>query len=118
ALLVAQLQRQAELTRQREENGALLNELLEAVHGVRAKRTYEGTTRHGYHLYMLEYDPDQFAGMPKRRFLQAVGAEGVPISGGYSALNEQPFVEQFLTSRGFGRIYSKQRLAQYREQNH
>jgi perosamine synthetase len=117
ALLLTQLQRQADLTRQREENGALLNELLEAVPGVRAKRTYEGTTRHGYHLYMLEYDPEQFAGMPKGRFLQAVGAEGVPISGGYSALNKQPFVEQFLTSRGFGRIYSKQRLHEYREQN-
>jgi perosamine synthetase len=117
ALLLAQLQRQAELTRRREENGALLNELLEAVPGVRAKRTYPGTTRHGYHLYMLDYDPDQFAGMPKRRFLQAVGAEGVPISGGYSALNKQPFVEQFLTSRGFGRIYPKQRLDEYRERN-
>lgn len=117
ALLLAQLKRQAELTRRREENGALLNKLLEAVPGVRAKRTYEGTTRHGYHLYMLDYDPDQFAGMSKRRFLAAVGAEGVPISGGYSALNKQPFIEQFLSSRGFGRIYSARRLKKYREQN-
>src|SRR5690606_23187267 len=72
---------------------------------------------HGYHLYMLDYDPDQFAGMSKSRFLQAVGAEGVPISGGYTALNKQPFIEQFLTSRGFGRIYSQKRLNEYREQN-
>ncbi|MGC1273166.1 MAG: DegT/DnrJ/EryC1/StrS family aminotransferase [Planctomycetaceae bacterium] len=117
ALLLAQLERQAELTQRREQNGALLNTLLEAVPGVRAKRTYEGTTRHGYHLYMLDYDPDQFAGMSKSRFLQAVGAEGVPISGGYTALNRQPFIEQFLSSRGFGRIYSPQRLNEYREQN-
>lgn len=117
ALLLAQLKRQEELTRRREENGALLNKLLEGVPGVRAKRTYEGTTRHGYHLYMLDYDPDQFAGMSKSRFLQAVGAEGVPISGGYTALNKQPFIEQFLSSRGFGRIYSSQRLNEYREQN-
>src|SRR5690606_18539944 len=86
ALLVAQLQRQADLTRRREENGALLNGLLDAIPGVRAKRTYEGTTRHGYHLYMFEYDPEQFAGMPKSRFMEAVRAEGVPISGGYGAL--------------------------------
>lgn len=117
ALLVAQLRRQAELTARREENGALLNRLLDAIPGVRAKRTYEGTTRHGYHLYMFEYDPEQFAGMPKSRFMEAVRAEGVPISGGYGALNKSPLIEQFLTSRGFGRIYSAQRLKEYREQN-
>ena len=118
AILLAQLERQAELTKRREKNGALLNKLLESVPGVQAKRTYEGTTRHGYHLYMLDYDPDQFAGMSKSRFRQAVGAEGVPISGGYTALNKQPFIEQFLSSRGFGRIYSPRRLKEYRKRNH
>jgi dTDP-4-amino-4,6-dideoxygalactose transaminase len=117
ALLLAQMTRNAELTRRREENGAYLNDLLNAVPGVRAKRTYPGTTRHGYHLYMFDFDPEQFAGMSKSLFLKALAAEGVPASGGYTALNKQPFVEQFLAAPGFQRIYSAQRLKDYREQN-
>jgi perosamine synthetase len=118
ALLLAQLSRNLEFTRRREENGAYLNQLLEAIPGVRPKKTYPGTTRHGYHLYMFDYDPDGFAGMSKSRFLQALSAEGIPVSGGYSALNKQPFIEQFLNAPGFQRIYSAQRLKDYREQNH
>jgi perosamine synthetase len=117
ALLLAQLTRNADFSRRREENGAHLNDLLNAIPGVRAKKTYSGTTRHGYHLYMFDFDPEQFAGMSKSLFLKALSAEGVPASGGYNALNKQAFVEQFLTSRGFQRIYSAQRLQEYREQN-
>lgn len=117
ALLLAQLERNAELSRRREENGAMLNGLLAAIPGIRAKRTYEGTTRHGYHLYLFDYDPEKFAGMSKGALLRALGAEGIPASGGYGPLNKSPFVEQFLSSPGFTRIYAPQRLAEYREQN-
>ena len=117
ALLLAQLTRNEMFTRRREENGAHLNELLNAIPGVRAKRAYPGTTRHGYHLYMFDFDPEQFSGMSKSQLLKALTAEGVPASGGYSALNKHAFVEQFLTSRSFQRIYSPERLKDYREQN-
>lgn len=118
AILLSQLARNTRLTETREQNGAYLNQLLSAIPGVRPKDTYAGTTRHGWHLYMFDYDPDEFAGMPRARLLQALKAEGIPASGGYSALNRQPFVEQFLTSRAFQRIYSAKRLKDYREQNH
>jgi len=118
AVLLGQLGRNELLTKRREENGAYLNELLSAIPGIRPKKTYPGTTRHGYHLYIFDYDPDQFAGMSKTRFVQALRTEGIPVSGGYTALNKQPFVEQFLNAPGFKRIYSQQRLNEYREQNH
>lgn len=117
ALLVPQIVRNEEFSRRREENGAHLNNLLKQIPGVRAKATYEGNTRNGYHLYMFEYNPEHFADMSKARFLQALQAEGVPCSGGYTALNQQPFVEQFLSSRGMQRIYSAKRLKEYRERN-
>ena len=109
--------RNSELARRREKNGALLNELLAGLPGVSPKKTYPGTTRHGYHLYIFDFDPDHFAGMSKAQFLRALRAEGTPVSGGYAALNQHPFVEQFLSSPGFRRIYSPKRLAEYREQN-
>ena len=117
ALLLGQFKRNEELTRRREENGAYLDKLLESVPGVRPKQTYEGTTRHGYHLYVFDYDPQQFAGMSKSLFLKAIRAEGMTVSGGYSALNKQAFIERFLSSPGFKRIYSAKRLQEYREQN-
>lgn len=118
AILLAQLQRNEELAHRREENGDYLNKLLASIPGVGPKQTYPGTTRHGYHLYIFDYDPAQFADMPKSRLLQALLAEGIPASGGYTALNKQPFVEQFLSSPGFQRVYSQKRLQEYREKNH
>jgi dTDP-4-amino-4,6-dideoxygalactose transaminase len=118
ALLLAQLERNDELARRREENGAYLDTLLKAIAGVSPKKTYPGTTRHGYHLYMFHYEPDEFAGMRKEKFTAALQAEGIPVSGGYAALNKQPFVERFLSSTGFQRIYSAERLKQYRQENH
>ena len=66
---------------------------------------------------MFDYGPEEFAGLSKGQLLRALGAEGIPASGGYGALNKAPFIEQFLASPGFTRIYSPQRLAAYREQN-
>ena len=118
ALLLAQLTRNETFARQREAQGAYLNQLLQEIPGVHPKETYPGTTRHGYHLFMFDFDPDQFAGMTKSRFLTALNAEGIPARGGYGALNKQSFVEQFLNSRGFQRVYSPKRLREYREENH
>jgi len=50
AIMLGQLGRNDLLTKRREENGAYLNELLTAIPGVRPKKTYPLTTRHGYHL--------------------------------------------------------------------
>ena len=117
AILLEQHRRLDEQSRRRENNGAYLVKLLDGIPGVRAKPTYPGATRHGYHLFMAEYDPDQFAGMTKTRFLEALRAEGIPASGGYAPTNKMSFVEQFLSSRGFQRIYSAARLKRYRQEN-
>lgn len=118
AILLGQLRRNEKLTKRREENAAYLIDLLKAIPGIRPKKTYPGTTRHGYHLFIFDYDPDQFAGMSKSRLMKALHAEGIAVSGGYTAINKQPFVEQFLNAPGFKRIYSQKRLKEYREQNH
>lgn len=44
---------------------------------------------------MLRYDPAAWQGLPRERFLEALGAEGVPASPGYSFLNfENPVFQQ------------------------
>lgn len=118
ALLTQQLRRLEQQSRRREQNAAYLDSLLADVDGVTPKKKLSGTTRHGYHLYVFDYDPAAFAGMTKDQFRAALGAEGIPVSGGYRATNKMPWVEQMLQARGFQRIYGQSRLNRWREENH
>lgn len=117
ALLLEQYQRLEEQSRRREANAAYLDKLLGEIDGIGPKQKLAGTTRHGYHLYIFDFQPEAFAGMTKSRFRSALAAEGVPVSGGYDATNKMPWVEPFLQARGFQRIYGKKRLDRWREEN-
>ncbi|MGH7959018.1 MAG: DegT/DnrJ/EryC1/StrS family aminotransferase [Opitutaceae bacterium] len=117
ALLLQQLKRLNEQARQRESNVATLDALLPQIEGIRPKKRLKGTTRHGAFAYVFDYDPGKFAGMDKTTLRKAVAAEGVPIDEGYTALNKEPWVERFLSARGFRRIYGEPRLKQWRDEN-
>ena len=103
--------------RRRDDNGAYLSSLLKEIPGIAPARMYDGCTRNAYHLYMFRYDPAQFAGLPRARFLQAMRAEGIPCSGGYTPLNKEASVVETLASRGYARIYGKAELARLAERN-
>jgi perosamine synthetase len=117
AILTAQMTRLEAQAKTRDANAAHLTTLLKQIPGITPARMYAGCTRNAYHLYMFRYDPSQFAGLPRAAFLKALGAEGVPVSSGYSPLNKQPFLEDAFSSRGFSAIYSKAQLDAWRERN-
>jgi dTDP-4-amino-4,6-dideoxygalactose transaminase len=114
---MAQMTRLEEQSRTREQNAAALTAMLAQIPGISPARMYDGCTRNAYHLYMFRYDPAAFSGLPRAGFLKALAAEGIPASGGYSPLNKEPFLEDALSSRGFGAVYSKPRLDEWRERN-
>ena len=114
-LLLAQMTRLEEQSRTRDENARHLTEQLDAIPGIRPARRHEGCTRNGYHLYMARYQPEEFEGLPRARFLEALRAEGVHCSGGYSPLNKEPFLRATLESRGYRRIYPPEVLAEWEE---
>jgi perosamine synthetase len=113
ALLASQLTRVEEQSRRRSENAAYLTGLLREIPGISPARMYDGCTRNAYHLYMLRYDPAHFENLPRSKFLQALNAEGIPCSGGYSPLYQEPFLKSTLESRPFRAVYSAKRLADY-----
>jgi dTDP-4-amino-4,6-dideoxygalactose transaminase len=115
ALLSQQLTRLDEQSRRREQNAAYLTELLREIPGIAPARMYEGCTRNAYHLYMFRYDSTQFAGLSRSRFIEALAAEGIPGSGGYSPLYREPFLKNTLQSRAYQAIYSPQRISAYLE---
>ena len=117
ALLLAQMTRVEEQSRTREENAKYLTTMLKEIPGIQPAKMYEGCTRNAYHLYMLRYKPEQFADLPRAKFLAALSAEGIPCSSGYSPLNKEAFIKGTLSARGYERVYSKERLAKWEEQN-
>ncbi len=117
ALLVAQMARLEEQSRLREQNAEYLTSLLREIPGIEPARQYEGCTRNAWHLYMLRYSKERFAGVSRDVFLKALRAEGIPCSGGYRPLNKEPFLERTLASRAYRAIYPAERLADWRERN-
>ncbi|MEW6237827.1 MAG: DegT/DnrJ/EryC1/StrS family aminotransferase, partial [Candidatus Omnitrophota bacterium] len=118
ALLLTQLARLEKQCQHRIENAKYLNELLQEIPGVRPAAAYEGNTRSTYYIYMMHYDKSQFNGLPRDRFTEALRKEGVSVGGGYSYLNQHPFLKKMLSSRWYSTIYSKERIDQYWKNNH
>jgi dTDP-4-amino-4,6-dideoxygalactose transaminase len=85
AILLVQLERLEEQLARRMHNGLLLNRLLAGIEGIDSLAVRPTTTRHSFHLYMLRYRPQAFAGLDKQRFVQALQAEGISGAfGGYT----------------------------------
>jgi dTDP-4-amino-4,6-dideoxygalactose transaminase len=116
-LLLTGMTRIEQQAKTREQNAQYLTSMLREIPGIAPARMYDGCTRNAYHLYMLRYKPEQFADLPRAKFLAALSAEGIPCSSGYSPLNKEAFIKGTLSTRGYERIYSKERLAQWDERN-
>jgi len=117
ALLLAQLTRLERQSATREQNAAHLTGMLREIPGIAPAKIYDGCTRNAYHLYMFRYNPEAFAGLPRAKFLEALRAEGVPASAGYSPLNRESFLPSALDSKGFRRVFPKDVLDDYRDRN-
>jgi perosamine synthetase len=115
AILLSQMTRLEEQSRTRGQNAQYLTKLLNESGGLVPAHMYSGTTRNAYHLYMMRYQPEQFAGLSRAKFLKALEAEGIPASGGYSPLNKEPFLTRTFETRGFQRVYGKKTLSDWQE---
>jgi dTDP-4-amino-4,6-dideoxygalactose transaminase len=117
-LLLAQMTRLERQSQAREQNAQYLTSLLKEIPGILPAKMHTGATRNAYHLYMFRYKSDGFSGLPRTKFLQALEAEGIPCSGGYTPLNKESFLQTALNSRGYRRIYPKEVLDRWEERNH
>jgi len=102
AVLMAQLTRFDELCARRETHAAYLREELKNTAGIVPQEHYAGSTRQNYYCFGLRYDAEHFSGAPRVKVIEALSAEGIPVTG----------------SRGFRAVFSKERLERYRHQNH
>jgi dTDP-4-amino-4,6-dideoxygalactose transaminase len=118
AVLMAQLTRLDATRALREQHAAYLTEGLKKIPGLMVQEAYPPCSRRNYYVFGLRYDAEQFNGMPRSKFMQAMHAEGIPVGTGQGTpLNMQPFIETCLNSRGFRRLFSAERLERYRAEN-
>ncbi|HBL76739.1 MAG: glutamine--scyllo-inositol aminotransferase [Bacteroidetes bacterium GWF2_42_66] len=119
AIGMAQLERLEEQTELRNVNGRYLNSRIQKIDGIIPHRLYENVTKAAYHLFPFRYQKDEFEGLSREKFLQALRAEGVPCSGGYTELNKMPFLKNAFNSRFFQKFYPKEQLnyERYAEEN-
>ena len=110
AILLAQMERLEEQTAHRVENAAYLSSKLEPIPGIVPHKLNPGVTRAAYHLYSFRFLQEQFGGVSRSKFLQALSKEGVPCSGGYGPLNKQDFLEHTFQSKNFKKIYSPKQI--------
>ena len=90
AILNTQLNRLEAQTATRDCNGQYLAAKLSKIPGIYPQRRTTETTRHAYHLFLFRIVAEEF-GSSRAVILQALAAEGVPVSGGYAIpLYRQP----------------------------
>lgn len=90
ALALGQLEKLDKENRYREQNEQVLREELASIDGIYTKPSDDRITARGYCLENFRYDAEAFGGLPRDDFIEALSAEGVPVSDGY----EMPIYRQ------------------------
>ncbi|MDA1273678.1 MAG: DegT/DnrJ/EryC1/StrS family aminotransferase [Verrucomicrobia bacterium] len=104
-------------TARRRENADYLTSNLKEIPGIQPARLPENS-RAVWHLYPFRYDASQFSGLSRDKFIRALSAEGIPSSGGYHEQYFDGLLDEAIQSRGFKRLFSAERLKNYRESFH
>lgn len=84
ALLRTQLRRLAQQNACRMANVKYFFEQLQQVEGLTPLELHPEGQNHSHYLVMLRYNSAAWGGLPRARFLEALNAEGVPATAGYS----------------------------------
>ncbi len=115
-LLLSQMVRARSDADKRLENALYLDSKLKEIPGIVPYQLSEGATRSSYHLYPFRYKKELFDGLPRHKFLAALRAEGIPCGQGYGQQYFDGIIEEAITSRGFSRLFTNERLNRYRDE--
>jgi perosamine synthetase len=117
AILMGQLPGVLERHLIRNENAAYLNSKLKDFPGLVPQKLYQGTTKGSYYIYAMSYHKEYFNNADRSKFLKALSAEGINLSG-YIArgLHKEPWTDHILKLKGYQKMYSPVRLQKFREE--
>ncbi len=113
-ILLQQIEKLVKETAHRQANADYLIAGLNQIGGLVPVRLPENS-RAVWHLFPMRYDAAQFNGLSRGKFMQALGKEGVPSSGGYGEQYNDGMLDEAINSTGYKRLWSADRLKAYRE---
>ena len=113
-MLLQQIDKLVKETAIRRANADYLSASLKQIPGIQPARLPENS-RAVWHLYPFRYDAQQFNGLSRDKFIQALNAEGIPCGGGYPEQYFDGLLDEAIDSRGFKRLFSAERLKAYRD---
>ena len=113
-ILLQQFEKLVKETAIRRANADYLIAGLNQIGGIAPARLPENS-RAVWHLFPMRYDPAQFNGLSRGKFIHALGAEGVPSSGGYGEQYNDGMLDEAINSPGYKRLWSAERLKAYRD---
>ena len=117
AILLGQLAGAKERFIRRNENAAYLTSKLKDFPGVVPQKLYEGTKSGSFYLYAMSYHKEHFNNAERSKFLKALNAEGISLSGYIpNGLHKEPWVDHILNLKVYQKMYSPARLKRYREE--
>jgi dTDP-4-amino-4,6-dideoxygalactose transaminase len=101
AILLAQLGREEKNLAKRQANAEYLTELLKQIDGIEPV-IYPNEAKSSYYLYAAKYKKEFFNNVPKKKFIEALNAEGISALEGYPfPLYRQPlFIEKNFWPKG------------------
>ena len=103
--------------KRRNDNAAHLTARLKDVPGIRPQKLYDGTNSGSWYLYAMSYRKEHFNNADRSKFLKAVAAEGVSLSPYIErGLHREPWIEHILNQPVYKKMFSQQRLEEYRRQ--
>ncbi|MCX6222678.1 MAG: DegT/DnrJ/EryC1/StrS family aminotransferase [Bacteroidia bacterium] len=110
AIGLAQMKRLEVQTTKRNDNAAYLKSQIKQIPGILPYKFNQKVTRAAFHLFPFRYKKEEFKGLTRAEFLKALQAEGIPCSGGYTALNKMPYLENVLKTKNYKLMYPSEML--------
>ncbi len=117
AILLQQFDKLVKETDIRNANADYLTDRLKEIPGIEPVRLPQDSQA-VWHLYPVRYDAAQLNGLPRNTFMKALRAEGIPCSSGYHEQYFDGLLDEAINSRGFQRLFPRERLKAYRNSFH
>ena len=94
AILLHRLQKLEAEQQRRVENFHRLRDYVSEVSCIRPLGIGPGVQRHGVHMFVMRYEPEECGGLGIEDFISALQAEGLPLNRGYTAtMAQQPALQ-------------------------
>ncbi len=118
SILMTQMDSLEQETRIRRENARYLTSKIEEIPGIVPRKNYPEQNRDSYYFYGFRFKEEEF-GISRKTFIKALKAEGIPADDGLGVIegglmHQEGVIESVISSRTYRKLYSKERLDEYR----